>query len=63
MNLQEIKDSIIGLTPIRARALTKTIIRVVKEEGFPVKVGPEYRPNRVNVGIRAGKIEEVINLG
>lgn len=62
MKVEELKEKIVGLTPLKARKVYPNI-RVVKEEGFDVKVGPEYRPERVNVGIKSGKIVEIVNLG
>lgn len=65
MKSPEIKklENIIGLSPARASKVTNRVIRVIEEEGYPVTVSAEYRPSRVNVAIKAGKIVEVINLG
>lgn len=58
MNYKEI----IGLSVAEARMFASNI-RIVKENGVKLTYSKEYRPDRLNVGVKNGKISEILGVG
>lgn len=55
-------EKIIGLTIGEARQHHKNI-RIVEENGAKLAVTSEYRPERINVAIKNGKIFKIVGAG
>lgn len=58
MNYKEI----IGLSVAEARRFVANI-RIVKENGVKLTYSKETRPDRLNVGVKNGKISEILVVG
>ena len=63
---KELKQEIIGKTVAEAKALVEAagcIFRVTVEDGLNYRITCEWRSNRVNVTVNAGKVVAIRGVG